>query len=589
MNITGKELYYAIMNGAQQIIQIKSHLNQINVFPVADGDTSTNLSYTMGTIIDRSEQHDSASDTLKTISKSAIHGARGNSGIIMAQYINGLYESIGLAHTLTNSDFIRMFSAGYYSAYRSVAEPVEGSILTVMKVFASSLNKSGSTHKALNLALQEALDAAQTALANTKGQLKVLREHNVVDSGASGFVAFIKGVSEYFLGGCQAIEVKALQMPELSPHQHIQSGRPSHYRYCFELLVALQKPIEEAIVHSYGDSAVIAQNDELMKIHIHTDTPEALIDYVYEHGQVLEQKIDDMKWQQRIISNPQSTIAIITDSIADLPKAILYSEHIAVIPLCVTVGGNDYIDRLTLSTQAFYEKTDMASQFSKSGTPKIPDIERQFQFISDHFEKGIVITVANKLSGTHQLVKTILAEHNHFNMDLRIIDSKLNSGAQGLLVLEAARLVRQGYKLDVIETALLDRIKRTSIFVSVTDFSYMVRGGRVHPIKGQVANLLNIKPIVSLNKEGKGIAFSATFTQKQNIRKILAIAGRKQREKGILEYCIVHGDSRSLAEDIGEKLTQQLELAPAYIEDISSVVAISAGRGAVAVAFVTKE
>lgn len=589
MNITGKELYYAIINGAMKIIEIKGYLNKINVFPVPDGDTGTNLSHTMEIVIHKSQMMPSACETLKNISRSAIEGARGNSGIIMAEYINGLYKGIGSAHNLTDIDLIHMFSMGYKSAYDAVATPVEGSILTVMKVFSKTYEQFLKEGNGFETSLDKATEVSIEALNKTTYQMKILRKNKVVDSGAKGFIAFVEGVNEYFKNGCKSFEVRQCTLSTMALESTLEHEPHNEGpTYCYELLVEPCDRILKEKICEWGDSVVIAGDQQLMKVHIHTDVPGRVLDYIADRGFILEQKIDDMRYQQRMIDMKDRKIAIVTDSIADISNTIIQSNPIGIIPMYITVDNTEYLDRFTLSTKDFFDKSDNTELFSRSSMPRQRDIERQFQFLSNYYDKVVVITVSSALSGTFNLIRKVMSENNNFGIDVLLVDSKLNSGAQGLLVKEVADLIKVTDSLEDIKSEIETIRQRISIYVSVHDFSYMVRGGRMGQFKGKLATYMNLMPIVTLDEEGHGKAFAKTFNRKQNINKIMEIVMTTHLQRGVKDYCIVHGENPSLALEVERLVYEIVGKEALYIKEISPVIAISTGRGAVAVSMITE-
>lgn len=590
VHINGHDLYYSIIRGSEKVINLKDHLNRINVFPVPDGDTGSNLTHTMNAIINRSEKHESVEKTLHTISRSAIEGARGNSGVIMAEYLGGLYRQARNFKTLTEREFAHLFSAAYQSALKAVSKPVDGSILSVMNDYSVSLHQQLDQQKDLLTALELAYQKAVLSLKGTQHKMKVLRDAGVVDSGANGFVAFIEGITEFFRNGREAFAVRKILVPTLDD-QHVNPlvDVNLEYRYCYEILLEIRRPFERQWLETFGGSLIVAGNGELVKIHIHTDRPHDLVHQLGHHGIVLEQKLDDMVIQQGALLHRRSEIAIITDSIADLPRAYIDRHNVFVIPMNILIDNIEYLDRQTLTTEQFYEMADQTPHFPRSAMPKILDIRRVLDFVTRHYDQVVVLSVSSKLSGTHHLVNKVLKENPPAGADVRLIDTRLNSAAQGLLVQKAVNLAESGVTLDELQSVVESTASRTKIYVSVNDFSYMVRGGRVSPLKGRLAKVLNLKPIISLDETGAGIAFASAFSRRQNLSKITRIVKKALADGGIESYGIVHGLNPELADRYRRLFTDLIGQPPAFVEEISPVVGISAGPGAVAIAFVAKE
>ena len=590
MTITGSDMYFSIIKGSLKVIRIKNHLNKINVFPVPDGDTGSNLSYTMNTIINQSENHFSVDKTMQTISRSAIEGARGNSGVIMAEYIGGLYQSSKNFVTLTEKEYAQLFKNAYQRAVKAVSKPADGSILTVMNDFSESFLKNLEKNKDFISSLESAYQCSQVSLSETQYKMKVLKDAGVVDSGANGFVAFIEGIYEFFKNGRKSFAFDKKSIP-IVDHHHVNPliGVKLDYRYCFELLFETESDFDSAELDQFGNSVIIAGIESLKKIHIHTNEPHEVVEWISQKGLILEQKIDDMVVQQNALIHKKSDIAIITDSIADLPKSFIDEHNIFVLPMNILIDNIEYIDRLTLTTNQFFTMTDQSDYFPRSSMPRIKYLERVFGFISENYKKAIILTVASSLSGTHHLINKMLKENQNYNIDFRLIDTKRNSGAQGLIVKKAIELVETESSIDEIENKIKSALLNSHIFVSVNDFTYMVRGGRVSPLKGKLAKVLNLKPIITLDDEGRGASFANAFSRKQNLKKMIAIVKKTLKNEVIESYCIVHGDNEALAIKYESIFTKIIGKKPEYIEEISPIVGIIAGRGAVALSYLTKE
>ena len=193
-----------------------------------------------------------------------------------------------------------------------------------------------------------------------------------------------------------------------------------------------------------------------------------------------------------------------------------------------------------------------------------------------------MLSVANRLSGTYQaLVKaaSIVAP----DKKITVIDTKLNSGAQGLLVRSAAEMIAQGVSHDEIVSRIEQMIPRTKIYVCLNTLAYAARGGRVPDTVGKIGNKLGMRPIMTLDSQGNGAAFGVAFSQAALTKKIFGLVKRTMERKGIAQYSIVHGGNLALAREYAEQITRITGKQPAFISEISAVVALHAGPGTVAV------
>lgn len=188
--LDGERLYYAFLSGTKEVIANKKELNRINLFPVADGDTGSNLSRTLTVVKNEAIKDNSLTITLNSMGEAALRGAIGNSGIIFAQFINGLKNSIKQEESINVIKFAQAVENAVIYTYQGINNPVEGTILTVMKDWASSLKKLTNKSNDFAEIMEKSLESACFSLKRTKSQLQILKEADVVDSGAQAFVFF---------------------------------------------------------------------------------------------------------------------------------------------------------------------------------------------------------------------------------------------------------------------------------------------------------------------------------------------------------------------------------------------------------------
>ncbi|SFH55657.1 hypothetical protein SAMN05192551_101501 [Tindallia magadiensis] len=588
--LNGKRVYYAMLAGARKVSYQRLHLNHINVFPVADGDTGNNLSKTLNHILEEVKPQTDVNQTLESIAAASLTGARGNSGVILAQFLNGLAEEVKPYKEISTGLFGESLMRSVPYAYQAMANPVEGTMLTVLKEWAESFYEFGKNNNDFGDVLIKSLDQARESLRKTPEKLEVLKKESVVDSGAQGFVHFLEGIVEVLSPG----KIKAL-VRERRTAEAIDFPEEGHgkseidYRYCTEgYLDGNQMPLEE--IKNYltgkGDSVIVAGNSNRLRFHFHTDHPEDIFIHMSQYGVIKQQKVDDMKRQQDAMETVKPSIAIVTDSIADIPKTIMDQYHIHLLPLQLLVGETPYLDRVTIIPEQIFSFLEKVKEYPTSSQPTMTRIRETLDFLVSHYEYVLILTVSSSISGTYQAIYHEVEKYNENKERIAVIDTLKNSGAQGLLVLSAAEAVQNGKNFEEVKNLVKSLIPKTHIFVSVATFEYMVRGGRVSPMKGRLAKWLNLKPIVSLDEKGKGIAFAKAFSRKANTGKIMEIVDSLHQEKPVKEYCIVHGDAPDKAEEYRQKLVEILGKEPKYITGISPIVALSSGKGAVAVSLV---
>ena len=590
----GTDLFHWFSSGATELYAHVKHLNLINVFPVADGDTGTNLAVTLRSMVDSSKPMQSFNHMLKTISQSALEGARGNSGTIFASYISGLAIESGSYQSVTPEQFSGIASEAVKHLYSAVENPMEGTLMSVIRDWAQYLKHNTGRFQHFSELFHSAYHYAVELLNKTRTQLDVLRKNNVVDAGAAGFVRFLEGINRVFSGN-QSIETIA----EEPFSAVLAEEEASAYRYCTEALVGLRKGLAEdpdefaktvqGELDRYGDSLIASTRGGKLKVHIHTNAPELVMEALEKYGELLSQKADDMHLQSRLRAAKSGGIGLVTDSIADLPDAFLLEHNVTVLPMGVLKGTTAYLDKLTIKLKQLFRAMDGQGAYPSTSMPEPARIRAMLSAAQEHFDSLIVLSVAEKLSGTYQAVLKAAQELSTPEKPIAVLDTRLNSGAQGLLVKHAAEIIDKGASQDEILTEIQNRIPRTKIYVCLNTLYYAARGGRVPNTVGQIGMKLKMRPIMTLDKTGHGAAFGVAFSQKGLTKKIMRLVKKTMQKGGIAAYSIVHGDNLPLAKAYAKELTRITGQAPEFISEISAAVAIHSGPGTVAVCLTAKE
>ncbi|MFA5543482.1 MAG: DegV family protein [Bacilli bacterium] len=568
--LNGRELYYAIISGAKKILNERTHLNKINVFPVPDGDTGNNMSYMMQRIITDAKPSDSISDAMESIANAAISGSRGNSGIIFAEYLNGLYEHLKGKNTVYLVEFHEAIKNGIKKAYEALVNPVEGTILTVLRK-SFDIEVEGDDFVEY---FDRILVRAKIALEETTNELEILKINKVVDAGASGFTSFLEGMTQYIKTKEAVVYIET----EDIDHEEVAHDMIVDERYCTEALMSDVKvgtsQLKE-IFKDLGTSLIVSGRQDKMRMHIHTNKPEEVFYRLRDYANIIEQKVDDMIRQQQSLAPEHPRIAIVTDSIADIPMDIRDKYQIHLMPINLMVDNVSFLDKVTITTETFYKLMDDVESFSSSQPDKM-FIERNLKYLEEHYDDIIVVTVASKLSGTYNA----FYQYAKKNPKIHVIDSKQNSGAQGLVVLEVAKMIEKGKSVKEILDDIPNFINRTKIYVSVKTLKYMVKMGRVKKVTGLIAKIINLKPVISLGKEGEGIIKTKAFSLNGNVKKIIKLV----KQEKVTQYIMVHAQAEERASKLALKLEKILGFKPLYTTEISPIVAMNAGIGAIAVA-----
>ena len=594
MYLNGENIYQCFACGAIEVIKHKKSLNKINVFPVADGDTGNNLASTMNYIIEEAKVMDSARSTMSSIADAALLGARGNSGIIMAQYINGIFMSLKDDEEITIAGFAESVIKAVSYAYNAISNPVEGTIITVIRDWSEAVYSHKDNAKNFYELLRQPLDIALLSLKKTTSMMLILEKSKVVDSGAKGFVHFIQGFTEFLrTGKIQKLELS--EADDASIIKHLAHDLSViDYRFCTEALIS-KKNLDIDLEHlklqlkGLGDSLIVAGNHNKARVHIHTNQPQKVLSVLRKKSNILFQKADDMKRQYQAVHEKKYNIALVTDSIADLPRDILDKYQVHVVPINIVIDNSSYLDKVTMTPDIVYELIDELDEYPSSAQPSPKTIDNMYSFLLNHYEKIIVITVSKQLSGTNNIFRKEAEKRNIDTKIIEVIDSKQNSGAEGLLVMKAAELIEEGKSFDNIINEINKLRDQTKILVSVNTLKYMIMSGRITKLTGIIGKLLNLKPVVSLDETGKGKIVDKAFSLKTNTRKIINIVKNSNKNNEITRYAILHANDQVRAEEYRKKFVEILKKEPEYIMNISTIVGLSAGVGSVAIAYMNEK
>ena len=316
-SITIKQLKAAIISASNNLINHRQRIDALNVFPVPDGDTGTNMSSTLekASINLQKTDHKSIAELMANVSRDMLLGARGNSGVILSQIFKGLSNAWSKVKTeITVSQIIEGFDQAYKTAYASVLKPIEGTILTVIREIAENIRKNFDERMTVIEVFEAVYKYGQESLANTPNMLPILKEVGVVDSGGDGLVMILQGFLQTFKGSPIEINKETAQQLEFISDTEIYSGE---FGYCTEVIVQLNKPESfkrpnfVSQIEKLGNSLVAVQDQDILKIHIHALNPGKILNFAQKYGEFLAVKIENMTEQanntksQSIASNDQ--------------------------------------------------------------------------------------------------------------------------------------------------------------------------------------------------------------------------------------------------------------------------------------------
>lgn len=590
--LDGSQLYYSIVSGAKRIFEHQKLLNKINVFPVPDADTGTNLASTMRSILDAKIPVEDVRKTATAIADAAISGARGNSGIIFAQFLYGFSNELKERGTMDVKAFAESMKKAVTYAYDAIANPVEGTILTVIKEWADHIYDLKDMIDDFVKLLEEAYIRAVQSLSETTEKLSILAKTHVVDAGAKGFVYFLEGIRDFFLKGETAIgDMEVLEEDAIDVHVE-DIHEEITFRYCTEAMISgndLNKKRIQSLFNTCGDSLVIAGSPTKMRIHIHTDHPAKVFSRLNRFGHITYQKVDDMVMQQQIMHHRKHDIAILTDSTCDLPQELLEEHQIHMMPLSVHFGESFFLDRITMQPPEFYEAMKHTDERPSTSQPTIKDFQNKFEYLASHYQSTLGFFISDQLSGTYQNGRNAASEvSRRTSKKANVYSSKSLSGGLGLLVLRAARALADGATEQEILDSIETWTRKSRLFATVPTLKYIIQSGRVSPVKSFVARTLNLKPIITVNEEGASQLFGKSLTYSGLQKNLLKTFRKLLLTNEVWEYAITHAENETTASYYAAELEKITGKPPLYISHISPVLVANTGPGIVAVSMMLK-
>ncbi|HGH5023371.1 TPA: fatty acid kinase catalytic subunit FakA [Staphylococcus aureus] len=319
--INGKLFADMIIQGAQNLSNNADLVDSLNVYPVPDGDTGTNMNLTMTS--GREEVENNLSKNIgelgKTFSKGLLMGARGNSGVILSQLFRGFCKNIESESEINSKLLAESFQAGVETAYKAVMKPVEGTILTVAKDAAqAAIEKANNTEDCIEL-MEYIIVKANESLENTPNLLAVLKEVGVVDSGGKGLLCVYEGFLKALKGEKVEAKVAKIDKDEFVHDEHDFHGvintEDIIYGYCTEMMVCFgknKKAFDEQEfrqdMSQFGDSLLVINDEEIVKVHVHTEYPGKVFNYGQQYGELIKLKVENMREQHReVIRKEQHT------------------------------------------------------------------------------------------------------------------------------------------------------------------------------------------------------------------------------------------------------------------------------------------
>jgi DegV family protein with EDD domain len=581
--LDGNRFQLAIIAGCKQVIKHEKELNKLNVFPIPDQDTGSNLKKTLMPLVDKFPYPEPNIDLVsQKIADLAVQSALGYSGIIFSQIFLGLSEALKTHLTIRPDDLKTIVSSAKQKAYQSVENPVEGTILSVLRAWSEEVIRICSQLNDFVPILETSYQRAVSALKKTPDQLEVLRKNNVVDAGGKAFVYFLEGIHDY---------VKIGKRMKLKSDRIFVRETPSEDKapapFCVECCVKADRLNRKDLIEQLGligQDLIFYGARHFAQFHINTPNPEDVFACASLFGTISSKKIFPFSSDP---SNDQQkeSLCLVADSTCDLMDEMIEQYPVYFVPIKVQAGDHIYTDRWDLIPEEFYSLMETPHAFPKTSQPSLGDFTRSYQHLLMHYQSIISIHLSKALSGTFQTA--VQASQSVSPERITVIDGKNVSVGLGLVLVEAIKAIE--HKKSPEETVL--RIKEaalnTHMFIGLPTLRYLVKGGRVTKTKGIIAHLLNINPILTISVEGKLVPVSKA-RGKKNIEKQIfnLIDQKKQKMTGEISFAVAHTNAPELGEHISQRIKKDFERGTGAVPmmNASPVLGAHAGPGAYGIA-----
>lgn len=580
--------------GARWVCAHREELNRINVFPVVDGDTGTNMAATLRAVA-RSIQSSggvSLPNSARGAAEGCLMGARGNSGMILCHIFSSLAAGVGEQESLEPRELVRILRTASADLYRALETPVEGTILTVLResTAMSELDDCADLEHMIAVLVRE----ARSSLERTPDQLEVLRRAHVVDSGALGYVYFLEGMQR---------EVRGQPLPSMGEEVATSTARAKvHeesvvYRYCTEVVIESRSPLTTGhlrkLFRAHGDSLIPLLTGRLAKVHIHTNEPQEVFGVAAALGQVVKTKVEDMRQQVHGMMHDsvegeagvRMRTRVVTDSTCDLPTEVLSQLGVPMVPLKVLFGDEAMRDRVDILPDEFVHRLTTSPVHPSTSQPAPEDFSQAFAKVDPLMSDGdeiLCLVISAKLSGTYASAK--LAMERRTGNRVHLYDAAFASAPFGLLVLKAVELARKGHTAKEI-AAELDRLKpSTNILFALDTLEYMKRGGRISWGQAFLGRLLDLKPILKF-EHGKMVAHAKSRGRDKVRQRVLDDLVKIIPEDRPVRFMLVHSGRPDLLVPVEKFLQKTFQVTELSSCSAGAVIAAHTGPGAWGVAW----
>jgi DegV family protein with EDD domain len=305
-----------------------------------------------------------------------------------------------------------------------------------------------------------------------------------------------------------------------------------------------------------------------------------------QYGQISMTKFDDMRAQHHLAygeANPNSRVAIVTDSSCDLPPEYLIRHNIQMVPVQVNFGSEAYVDKITITPREFYRKLESSEYHPTTSQPTPGEFRNTFKQLFGHYKQAVSIHLSGAVSGTLRAAQ--VAAENVSQNNIRVVDSRNTCIALGLIVREAAEAAEDGCSLDEIVARTQRAIDDVEFYVAFNTVEYLIRGGRISKSRGLLARVLNIKPVLRFDASGRPATVARTMGGQPALKKVMQLVSRHAKGKNKLRFAVAHTNAPEKAAWFSERIKREFKVTDIMLVNASPAIGVHAGPGAAGVAF----
>ncbi len=582
-HLDGSSFRRVFLAGAAKVMKALERLNAINVFPVPDGDTGTNLAFTLKGAVERiihlrRQRH--IGEVAKELALGAVVEAKGNSGVIFSQFLAAFAEEIGDKSKLTARELAEAFNAAARKTYESLENPREGTILTVIRESSEEALRVTRESSDVVYMLEKMVEKARESLEKTKEMLPELKKANVVDSGALGFVLFLEGILKYVKEG----HIEKLEFGTERPTESaIEEVEDLDHRYCTEAVLETEKATGQElkkILMALGSSLIVVGVGKLFHIHIHTNKPHKVFDLLKEKGRILKKKVDDMLAMNKMFR--KKGVAFIVDSAADVPHEMLTEKDLYIVPINIIVADKSYKDGVDITREEVERLLLEGSVRLTTSQPSPQDFLDVYRRAAEKYNQLLVFTLSSGLSGTYN--SALKAAKMCKEAEILVIDTKYLSLGESLVAYETIKRVEAGTPLQEAVKFAQEKVIPFVYFLFTLDtMKYIVRSGRVSKLQGTIAEVLGIKPIMSLRDGREVYKITTVFGRKNAIKKISRMLLENLNPEIEYDFGISHFRSTSDVERLKAFIKSHFKVGKLFVSELTPSLSLHLGPGALAV------